>query len=466
MLDVRQTVSRAAAAWDEYWFGAVAASRPYLLVRTVLVLLAVDIWALRVPRFGYGLDGFNVAHFRWLDAVQPVPGPAFHGALMLGIGMLAMVAALTNAPRPWLALLAGLYTYGWVMSQLDSYQHHYLISLILIAFVCFPRLRLHDLAAPIRPGHAGGRRQAHPAQPGAAMVSAWAYALLGVNLAIVYAFTAAVKLESGWRQGEALQRLKSNSSFLARAQSWLDGLGTSPELFWSMVAWGTVVVEVVLAIAYLLAVRQHANRTRWVRIAVTTAGMLAIGFHASMELVLSVKIGWFSAYMILFAAIYLLPGSLLTRLTQAVANLAAAVPRAWPRDRGRAGLPHALVLGSIAAGAGVAVLLLVVVGRSLDIPGAEPIAIIMACAVAGGAVLALALRRESVAARYVGATMVATAVMWVAVTESNMRSMNFDLLAREMLQRGHRQAATEAYRKALRYAPAEVARRATERPAR
>lgn len=466
MLDVRQTVSRAAATWDEYWFGPVAASRPYLLVRAVLVLLAVDVWALRVPRFGYGMDGFNVAHFRWLDAVQPVPGPTFHGALMLGIGMLAMVAALTNAPRLWLAVLAGLYTYGWVMSQLDSYQHHYLISLILIAFAFFPRLRWRDLAAPNRPAHAGGRRQAQPADPSAAMVSAWAYALLGVNLAIVYAFTAAVKLESGWRQGEALQRLKSNTSFLARAQSWLEGLGTSPELFWSMVAWGSIVVEVVLAIAYLLAVRQDASCTRSVRIAVATAGMLAIGFHASMELVLSVKIGWFSAYMILFAAIYLLPGSLLTGLTQALANLAAGVTRAWPSDRGRVGLSPAFVLGSIGVGATVAVLLLVVVGRSLDIPGAEAIAIVMACAVAGGALLALARRRASVAARYVGATMVASAVMWVAVTQSNMRSMNFDLLAREMLQRGDRQAAAEAYRKALRYAPAEVARRATQRPVR
>ena len=60
-------------AWDRYWFGPVAAVRPYVLERAVLFLLALDSWVQFVPHGGrYGAGGFNVAHFLWLDAIQPL----------------------------------------------------------------------------------------------------------------------------------------------------------------------------------------------------------------------------------------------------------------------------------------------------------------------------------------------------------------------------------------------------------
>jgi len=63
--------SRASSsAWDRYWHGTVDAVRPYLLMKGVLLLLAFDTWLLRIPGgWKYGLDGFNVAHFHWLDAL-------------------------------------------------------------------------------------------------------------------------------------------------------------------------------------------------------------------------------------------------------------------------------------------------------------------------------------------------------------------------------------------------------------
>src|SRR3990172_13187717 len=90
-------ISRVAVAsgpmslWDRYWFGSMAAIRPYLLVKAVLIMVAFDVWMLRIQRGRlYGQDGFNVAHFQWLDAVQPLPRPGLYVGLMLCVGILAL----------------------------------------------------------------------------------------------------------------------------------------------------------------------------------------------------------------------------------------------------------------------------------------------------------------------------------------------------------------------------------------
>ena len=76
--------------WNHYFFSPVAAVRPYLLMKGVLVLLAFDAWMKMSPHGSlYGAAGFNVAHFRWIDAVQPVPTPALHVGVVLLTGMLA-----------------------------------------------------------------------------------------------------------------------------------------------------------------------------------------------------------------------------------------------------------------------------------------------------------------------------------------------------------------------------------------
>jgi HTTM domain len=173
-------------AWDRYWFGPVAGVRPYLILKIVLCLLAFDVWRHRIPLgWEYGANGFNVAQFYWLDAVQPVPSPELYVGLMLTVGILALVCALTDPGRWARALLAVLFSYGWLMSLLNVYQHYYLLSLVLIAFVFFPRSRAQDLYAlpAVRP-----------------TASAWAYRLLGVTLAIVYLFTVVTKLDAEWRR--------------------------------------------------------------------------------------------------------------------------------------------------------------------------------------------------------------------------------------------------------------------------
>lgn len=188
---------RLIAAWDRYWFGGIAAIRPYLLMKVLWCMLAFDVWVLRVPRGGrYGAGGFDVAHFRWLDALQPLPSPGLYVGLMLTVGMLALVCALTDAGRWARALVALMYTYGWAMSLHDIYQHHYFLSLALATFVFFPRLRARDLFATEVKPPARKRRRAMPSEPGRLTVSAWGYALLGATLGIVYAYTAVTKWDT------------------------------------------------------------------------------------------------------------------------------------------------------------------------------------------------------------------------------------------------------------------------------
>jgi len=193
--------------WDGYWFGPVAAVRPYLLTRTALLMLAFDLWLLRVPSGGLrmSLDGFNVAHFQWLDSVQPLPTPGLYIGIVLLAGMVAFVWALVDAGLWTRALLTLLYAYTWMMSQLDSYQHHYFLSLVLVAFVFFPRVRAFDLY-PADQGGVGQQRL----NASQRTINSWAYVLLGVNVAILYLFTAINKLEPGWHVKTMLEKLTHN----------------------------------------------------------------------------------------------------------------------------------------------------------------------------------------------------------------------------------------------------------------
>jgi hypothetical protein len=127
------------ARWEQHWLDPIAAVRARLLCRGVVLLLAFDAWLLRVPQGShYGIDGVSVAHWAWLDALQPRPWPGLYVALMLVSGIAALISALAP-PRRWvIGLLACLWTYGWAMSLLDAMQHHYFLSLALLAFVCFP----------------------------------------------------------------------------------------------------------------------------------------------------------------------------------------------------------------------------------------------------------------------------------------------------------------------------------------
>ena len=107
--------------WNRYFYGNVAAIRPYLLIKVVLIFLAMDRW-IAMSRFGsiYGAAGFNVAHFPWLDALQPLPTADYHVAFLLLTGLLSVVFAFSGGGRIALFSLFLLYTYCWSMSRLGT----------------------------------------------------------------------------------------------------------------------------------------------------------------------------------------------------------------------------------------------------------------------------------------------------------------------------------------------------------
>ena len=81
-----------------------------------------------------------------MDALLPVPTPGIYVGTLLFVGLLAFVLAVGPFSRRGLALLFVLYTYAWTMSMLDSYQHHYLISLLLFSCIFFPAPSINELA--------------------------------------------------------------------------------------------------------------------------------------------------------------------------------------------------------------------------------------------------------------------------------------------------------------------------------
>jgi Vitamin K-dependent gamma-carboxylase len=451
-LDLRQSVyDRTTHAWEHYWFGPVAAIRPYLLVKGALCLLAFDVWMLRVLHGGrYGDGGFNVAHFRWLDALQPLPSPGLYVGLMLAVGMLAMVCVFIDT-GPWaLALLALMWTYGWAMSMLDSYQHHYLLSLFLTMLVFLPRLRVHDVyPTGAVPGARKGRKS-RPSSDAEPRVSSWAYVLLGVNIAIVYAFTAVTKLDPEWRAGQAFLGEPGLKSVVA----WFARLGVSREMFSATVAPTMAALECLIAVSYVLAVHVDTNPKTWLRIVAGLGFLLAAGFHVWVELFLPLRIEWFSYYMILLACIYFLPRSLL-RAGGAVLTWPVRLGVRWTFASATVARssPSHIVLTVIALT--TVVVLLVAVGSSLDLPGADTVGWLIAAVLVGGAVLALVRGRQQDAMRYLLATGLAGGIMWAAIGHSTVRVQYYTLVGDHLQTRGDLAAALEAYQRAARYAPAQ-----------
>ena len=240
---------RAVNIWNHYLYGRVAAIRPYLLFKGFLILLALDLW-FSVPRsHAYGVGGFNAAHFRWLDAMQPVPTPAVYGGVLLLSGLVAMVLFLSGMNRSLLALLFAVYTYGWAMSRLDGFQHHYFTTLVLGAFIFFPELRIHEIEA--------GRGRD---------TCAWAFVLVGVLTALVYGYAAFSKLDAEWRSGQTLKYVAGTKPLFTTAAALVSGFGVNDHRFWKIVGHATIGTELAIAIGYLLSLHPNRFGSRPIRI--------------------------------------------------------------------------------------------------------------------------------------------------------------------------------------------------------
>jgi hypothetical protein len=148
-------------------------------------LLAVDaLMQIRhAPRYGAG--GFNVAQLRILDAVGP--GRTSYELCQLINAYLFVTIACGVGTRIALPISAAIYSWLYFGSQLDSYQHHYLIALLLW-LACFVPWERPEGARPDAP------------------IKTWALRLILLQIAIMYLWAAISKMAPAWWDGSTLGR--------------------------------------------------------------------------------------------------------------------------------------------------------------------------------------------------------------------------------------------------------------------
>lgn len=348
--------------WTDYWYGPVAAIRPYLFLKCFLLLVGADVVLLMTARGArYGLDGFSVAHFQWLDAIHPTPGAAWYVFILTLVSLFAFYLTVTPSNRFALAALALLYTYSWAMSRQDGFMHHYMTSIILFLLVFFPKIEAEDLYSCFfrEPCNSGNKRMreksernqryrgwwytaailigalvyrlnetfaaswlamiafavyavvctavyARPGVPASPRTCAWAYRLLGTSVGLIYVFTSLAKCDLEWIRGHTLRSFEAANYLLGPLEEYAAGFGIPSDWFWSILATSAIPVELTIAISYFLAVRQDEGNAKWLRIWSPLAFLLAIALHVNNEL-MNLSIQWFGYYMMFLAVFFFLP---------------------------------------------------------------------------------------------------------------------------------------------------------------
>jgi len=308
-------------SFDYFFFSPVAAVRLLLVEKCSLILLALDLWFVRLGSINrYDENELSLAHFDWLDALGPIPSAGLYVCIVVLAGVLALSIAIANLGTTWRLALVLLYSYTWAMSRLDSFQHHYLLSWVLLCIAFFPHVGLADF-------------QQGSAQRGRSpVISAWAWVLLGALAAIIYAYTAVAKLDPIWQSGACIQQLQGTATLLKPLESAFVAVGGVASSFWKLVAKATVVVELVLAAGYLLMPWQDRQAPRWVGKTLFICWLLAIGLHSSFEIA-GLRIGWFSYFMILLATASFLPARWLEKLVRPLTLLRAPLETSSPSKK-------------------------------------------------------------------------------------------------------------------------------------
>lgn len=464
------------SAFTSYWLAPVAAVRPWLLLRAVLLLFAFDLWSDHLgPAWRYGTAGFNVAHFAILDAL-PIPSTGAYVGTLMFLGVAAFVCALVpRPPRPLLALIALGYAWSWMGSMHDSYQHHYLLSWVLLAFVFFPLLTSTDFwGSPTAIGwHPAStpessrreetrKRDRDPAEgtprglphglvPG---VSAFAYVLVIAMCAVVYSYTAWSKTEAEWLSGVALRTITRDGRNIAAVVDLAARFGLEGERLWWWMGHSVVAVQIAIALGYATApVRDRA--TGPFRIGLELIAWLALSqallFHLGAEYI-DLEIGWFSWYMLIIGLAALTPASALSLIA-----LALTLPmRAIAESVGKQREP---TTGAVVGLAGIAAIALGAVGAYADIPGAMQGAIVAGLLVVIATAFAAARKRGLRGIRAIAiAAVVASIAMFFTLYGSQARYDYWRFAGGDFRRRGDYAAALDAYLHAERWAPAGMSR--------
>ncbi|MCB9791827.1 MAG: HTTM domain-containing protein [Alphaproteobacteria bacterium] len=290
--------------------GEESSARVRLLRFVFFALVGVDSWAQISHASRYGAGRFNVSHLPALDPWLPAPEPSWILLSYVLQAFLAFCVALGVSVRRNLALLALLNGLTYFCSQLDSYQHHFLLWLMLTALAG---------AAWLEPD----RRDLPP----------WSLRVLRLQVAITYFWTTVTKMDPLWWSGETLAtQLRTED-----VRTWIESAASVADVpvltVFAAMSWLTILAETALAAAFV-----WPRRLGWL------LWPVGVVFHLTVEHS-GFEIGLFSYYMVSLY-ILLLPERLLAPLERLLDALPTreALTR-WLPDRGWAIVGGAVTLG-------------------------------------------------------------------------------------------------------------------------
>ncbi|CAN5771490.1 hypothetical protein BH11MYX3_BH11MYX3_01180 [soil metagenome] len=384
-----------------FWFGYEVSWAKLVVTRVVLFgLLALDaILQIRhAPRYGAG--GFNVAQIPGLDALGPTR--ASYEIAQLVSAYLFAIAALGVATRYVLPCVTAIYSWLYFTSQLDSYQHHYLVALVL-GIACFVPWQ--------RPANA---------QPGT-MIRTWAVRLILVQLAILYLWAAISKMDAAWLDGRTLA-----GQITGPLRSLVDssvGIKAAARF--------AIFTELALAL------------TIWWRPAWFIALPLGLLFHAGI-LLSGLEIGLF-AYLMLALYVLVVPDRFWVRLGET--GPLQAVSRALGKLRVDRDLMTVLTI-VIAAVAGVAIAALTRFDHAIPIAiglALVPVVVLVAARIRGGS-----------DGRLAGIAHALAIALWLVVDRSSTVAVDYYRFWGGTSRRlGDLESSERAYRQLVEIAPTD-----------
>ncbi|MEZ4288642.1 MAG: hypothetical protein R3A47_10985 [Polyangiales bacterium] len=429
--------------WNRFFYGPIVAARPFLLIKSLLSILAFDCWINLLPQAGrYSIGGFNTAHFAILDRWIAEPTPRLYGAVIMLTGVLSLASVIGRVHRFTIALITLLFTFAWTMSLLDSSPLHYLVSLILFCFCFWKPTTASELSRP---------------QGNVRMESCWPYVLFTVSLAIAYAYAAAWRLYFRIADPTSL-RLIAPPTKIDSLLGVLKRIGLGSENVTNILPYILIALLTLSAAGYFFASpRDRDGSTRlsfiWPWLALAPISVHVFAYKMDLHL------GWSLAYACAFALVTFLPARTVDELSRwfsgPLRSLSARV------DRTVLSLPETQSnLLTLLAGV-VAAVLSLVVGWTLGLPGSFITGAIVALVIA-----ALTLRQWIGDAPWWRGWIVslglAIVVLGGTAAVGTTRFDYYRFSAVDHSQRGEYETALELYEKANRYAPAGEDRKAQE----
>lgn len=405
-----------AKGWNRFWFESEIMRVRLTMFRVVFfVLLGFDMWVLMVPHAPrHDIGAFNVSDIPILDGFLPPPTAMAFTALYLIGGFLALRIALGLAQRASVVALTIIYSAAFFWSQVDSYQHHYLICLLLFlcCFVPFDQT----------PGLDRAYDESDPPK-----LHSWAARLMYVEVSVVYFFTAVTKVDEHWLNGWALERIIQVDYVREFYTAINESLGWSELGMYSFVAHTIMLWQFFVAVAFLFPKLRG--------LACVTGPI----FHILIE-VIDLKIGWFSYYMIGIYYILLFPDHWFMAIAKPAGRALSGVGRWFVKIVEAREDPSAFV----AVGAAI---LCFIITLYVPLVGAGITAI--ACALA--ALVALWPRAEQPTTSSVTRAIAHAAVALAMVLSIRGTDAAYDYYrfwAGDLARRGHIERAAEMYERA------------------